>query len=93
MEEQYDSDTNYEGRVIMISGKKENNFYRVTGSTEKMFCIRKIKCETRIVREDEDGIVYEAKIGEEYEEETRKIIKKNIVKYPWIYCIIIQYEK
>lgn len=103
MEEQYDPNQNYINRMVMISEQDHlpNVFYRVVRETEKMFYMRRIQCETVKMREefDETGkletTVYETKIGATYEEGVgeKKIRKENIVKYPWIYCGIIQYEK
>lgn len=103
MEEQYDPNQNYINRIVMISEQDHlpNVFYRVVRSTDKMFCMKKMQCETVKLREEFDKTgklettVYETKIGALYEEGVRekKIKKENIVKHPWIYCATIQYEK
>lgn len=93
--EEYDEKDNYINRRIMMLDKdgKRNSFYRVVRSTEKMFCLRRLKCETKIVREDNVTTTYEAKISNEYEaEKERRIRKANIVKYSQVYCLFIQYE-
>jgi len=93
--EEYDENDNYINRRIMMLDKdgKHNSFYRVVRSTEKMFCLRRLKCETKIIREDNMLTTYEAKISNEYEaEKERRIRKANIVKYEQVYCLFVQYE-
>ncbi len=68
---------------------KHNSFYRVVRSTNKMFCLRRLKCTTTMLR----PTTFEVKISNEYEDEKeRRIRKANIVKYQWIYCSLVQYE-
>jgi len=89
--EEYDETQDYINRRIMMMDKdgKRNSFYRVVRSTDKMFCLRRLKCETKMVRPN----TYEAKISNEYEaEKERRIRKANIVKYSQIYCLFVQYE-
>ena len=93
--EEYDENDNYINRRIMMLDKdgKHNSFYRVVRSTNKMFCLRRLKCVTKILREDNMLTTYEAKISNEYEDEKeRRIRKANIVKYEQVYCLFIQYE-
>jgi len=93
--EEYDENDNYINRRIMMLDKdgKHNSFYRVVRSTEKMFCLRRLKCETKIVREDNMLTTYEAKISNEYDaDKERRIRKANIVKYEQVYCLFVQYE-
>lgn len=93
--EEYDEKDNYINRRIMMLDKdgKRNSFYRVVRNTEKMFCLRRLKCETKMVREDNASITYEAKISNEYEaEKERRIRKANIVKYHQVYCLFVQYD-
>jgi hypothetical protein len=89
--EEYDENDNYINRNIMMPNKdgKHNSFYRVVRSTNKMFCLRRLKCATTMLR----PTTFEVKISNEYEDEKeRRIRKANIVKYQWIYCSIVQYE-
>ena len=89
--EEYDENDNYINRRIMMLDKdgKHNSFYRVVRSTNKMFCLRRLKCTTKILR----PTTFEAKISNEYEDEKeRRIRKANIVKYDQIYCLFVQYE-
>lgn len=93
--EEYDENNNYINRRIMMLDKdgKHNSFYRVVRSTKKMFCLRRLKCETKIVREDNMLTTYEAKISNEYEaDKERRIRKANITKFSQIYCMIVQYD-
>lgn len=64
-----------------------------------MCCIRKIKTETKLCKINYDEItkeeskVYEAKLTEDFENDSvKKIRKTSINKYPVIYCPIVQYE-
>lgn len=93
--DEYDENDNYINRRIMMLDKdgKHNSFYRVVRSTKKMFCLRRLKCSTKIVREDNMLTTYEAKISNEYEaDKERRIRKANIVKYEQVYCLFVQYE-
>ena len=89
--EEYDENDNYINRRIMMLDKdgKHNSFYRVVRSTNKMFCLRRLKCVTKMLRPN----TFEAKISNEYEDEKeRRIRKANKVKYSQICCLFIQYE-
>ena len=91
--EEYDENDNYINRIFMVPHRPHNRFYRIVRSTDKMFCLRRLKCETKIVREDNMLTTYEAKISNEYEaDKERRIRKANITKFSQIYCMIVQYD-
>lgn len=90
----------YINRTIMFPGSNGfNSFYKVITHTDKMFCIRKIKTETKLYKTNYDETtntnsnIYEVKLSDEFDnEKIRKIRKTSIHKYPVIYCSIVQYE-
>lgn len=96
-----DNDDNYYvNRTIMVPESNGlNSFYKVIKHTDKMFYLRKIKTETKLYKINYDEItneesnVYEAKLSDEFENDTlKKIRKTSITKYPVIFCVIVQYE-
>jgi len=79
----------YINRIFMVPHRPHNRFYRIVRSTDKMFCLRRLKCATEMVH----PTTLEAKIEDEYEDEAeRRIRKTSIVKFPQIYCMIVQYD-
>lgn len=93
-------DDYYINRTIMISEKDGlNSFYKVIKHTDKMFYIKKIKTETKLIKtyyddnNNEESKVYEAKLSDEFENDNIKKIKKtSINKYSVIFCLIVQYK-
>ena len=94
------TDDDYINRTIMFPESDGiNSFYKVITHTNKMFCIRKIKTETKLYKTMYDEItnektkVYQAKLTDEFEDEKiREIRKTSIHNYSVIHCSFVQYE-
>lgn len=99
----YDSFIN---NIIMIPEKNNNlnGFYKIIKSTPNFFCVKKMKCQTNLIKtynnddSNTESKIYEATIMLDFENETEndtyKKIKKTSInkKYPVIYTSVVQYE-
>lgn len=91
----YDSFMN---NIVMIPEKnsKLNGFYKIIKSSNNFFYTKKMKCETKLAKiNDNNTKIYEAIISNDFENDNfTKMIKKTSVnkKYPLVICSIVQYE-
>ena len=89
-----DNAADYLNSIIMVPNKalKINDFYKITGMTDKFFIAQKMKCLTNQCNLN----TYEAKLFDEFEDEfeNAKKIKKTSInrKYPIIITRIVRYE-
>lgn len=87
-----DNAADYLNSIIMVPNKslKINDFYKITGITDKFFIAQRMKCITTQCNAN----TYEAKISDEFEDEPCKKIKKTSInrKYPIIITRIVRYE-
>jgi hypothetical protein len=100
----YENDEQYINRIIMIPDYDGalNSFYKIIRSTNKMFCLKKMKAETKFIKtyfdkdENTDTNIYEAKISDKFYNISntidRRIRKTNVNKYSVIITSFIQYK-
>lgn len=97
----YETENNeyYINSIVMIPNKENdmNGFYKIIKFSDHFFHLRKMKCETRMCKMNDNTKtkVYEAIISTEFEEDNhcKKIRKTSInQKYPIILCSVVQYE-
>jgi hypothetical protein len=99
--ENYD---NYINSIVMVpeSDNGMNGFYKIIkSSSNNFFLLKKMKCETKLVKTNEtknsniEKKIYEAIISNDFENDKRyKKIKKTSInkKYPLIICSVVRYE-